>query len=221
MDFGKLLLIYRRRFILTTVLLTVTLAGASIALVHLPRTYQSESSVVLLASRSAARPTGRNPYLSFSSSLTLTADVVSQELMAPGIGLSLAAMGVPSTYTVALAPVNLVTTGSVLLVTVTGHDQGTVERALPLVTSEISVVLSQLQAKVSPRNRIRAATISFAPQAVLQVSQLARQIVILVAASLLLALGIPVIVDGRTTRRRLRDAPLSPADKPTYETIRR
>jgi predicted amino acid-binding ACT domain protein len=204
MNLGELLHIWRRRYILTAVLFLAALAGTATALTGLPRTYQSDSSVVLLASRSAAKLNGGNPYMSFSPSLTLTGDVLSRELMAPVTVSKLAARGIADPYTVALAPYNTATTGSVLLVTVTGNDKTAVQRALYAVTSQISVQLAQLQASVPRRNRIRLATISVTPQAAIDVSQTARPLVIVIAACLLLVLGIPVIVDARLAGRRIR-----------------
>jgi hypothetical protein len=198
--------IWRKRRYLTAALLVLALAGSAAALSTLPRTYQANSSVILLASRTAASPYGGNPYLSFSPSLTLAADAVSRELMGPGAVLSLAARGFSASYTVALAPYTTTTTGSVLLVTVSGRDKTNVERTLSAVTRGISVKLAQLQGKVTRYNRIRAATLSFAPKATLSVSQTARSLVPVIALGLLLALGIPIIVDGQITRRRLRQA---------------
>ena len=120
--------------------------------------------MVLLASRSAAKVNGGNPYLSFSPSLTLTADVLSTEMAAPGAIADLAAKGVRDAYTVALAPNTTTTTGSVLLVTVTGNNRDAVERALGAVTGEVGSVLSRQQAGVPRRNRITAETISFSPR---------------------------------------------------------
>jgi len=198
--------IWRKRRYLTTALLAAALAGSGVALTTLPRTYQANSSVILLASRTAASPYGGNPYLSFSPSLTLAADAVSRELMGPGVIQSLAARGFSASYTVALAPYTTTTTGSVLLVTVSGHDKTTVERTLSTVTRDISVKLAQLQGRVTKYNRIGAATLSFAPKATLSVSQTGRSLVPVIALGLLLALGIPIIVDGQITRRRLRQA---------------
>jgi hypothetical protein len=198
--------IWRKRRYLTAALLAAALAGSGAAVTTLPRTYQANSSVILLASRTAASPYGGNPYLSFSPSLTLAADAVSRELMGPGIVLSLAARGFSASYTVALAPYTTTTTGSVLLVTVSGSDKITVERTLSAVTRDIGVKLAQLQGKVIPSSRIRAATLSFAPKATLSVSQTGRSLVPVVALGLLLALGIPIIVDAQITRRRLRRA---------------
>jgi hypothetical protein len=227
MYLGELLHIWRRRWILTTALIILALIGAASALQKLPRTYQSQSSVVLLASRSAAKATGGNPYLSFSASLTLTADILGREMTGPAALRYLAARGVDDTYTVALAPDTTTTTGSVLLVTVTGHSKDAVESALRAVTSDVGLQLARMQDSVAPRNQIRAATISFSPQATLSTSQTARSLVPVVALELLVGLWIPVLLDGLVTRRRMRRRAVlaseipRPAEQMTYETARR
>jgi hypothetical protein len=208
MYLGEIFHVWRRRPILTAILIAAVFAGCAAALVKLPRTYQSDSSVVLLASRSAARQNGGNPFLNFSPSLTLTADVLSRELMAPGITRSLAARGFAGKYTVALPPYTTSTTGSVLVVTVTGHDNNSVQRTLHAVTTQISTELTTLQDHVAQRDRIRAATISISPRATLSVSGIARELAIVVAPGLLIALGFPVFLDRCITRRRNRRAAL-------------
>jgi hypothetical protein len=199
MDFS----IWRRRWLLTISLIILTLVATVAAQAEL-RTYQSSSQVILLASRSAAKLNGSNPYLSFSPSLTLTADALSRELMAPGTIQDLAAGGSLDPYTVALAPYTTNTTGSVLLITVTGGGKAGVESKLHAVTQEISVGLQQLQHGVSASAQVRAAILSYTPQATLNVSTLARSVAPVTVLGLLLALGIPVIVDGRLATRRVQ-----------------
>ena len=145
MDLRQVVRIWRARWILTSVLLILAMAGAASAAAKMPRYYQSASSVVLLASRVAARQNGGNPFLSFSPSLTLTADAVSRTLMAPGTVRQLAARGFTASYTVALPPYTTATTGSVLLVTVTGPGAAAVQRTLQAVTAQIGPQLAQLQ----------------------------------------------------------------------------
>jgi hypothetical protein len=202
MNFGESLHIWRMRWKLTIVLLVLALAGTVAAFRAAPRSYQSQASVVLLASRSAARLTGGNPYLSFSPSLNLTADALSRELMAPATSLSLAARGFVDSYAVALPTSTTTTTGSVLLVTVAGSRPAAVQSMLAAVTRQIRVELQRLQIGVKPKDRIRAATLSFSPQATLSVSKTIRPLVAVLAVGLLLSLGIPVVVDGRISRRR-------------------
>jgi hypothetical protein len=204
MDISESLNIWRRRSILTTALLAMALAGAAAAVTGLPRTYQADSTVIMLASRSAARLNGGNPYLSFSPSLTLTADALSRGLMAQGTVQQMAARGFSDPYTVALAPYTTTTTGSILLVSVTGSSRLSVERTLTAVTDEIGTTLARLQSNVSARNKIRALTLAFSSRATLSISQTARPLVAIILPGFLLALAIPLIVDGWIARRRIR-----------------
>lgn len=210
MDSHAAAIVWRRRRALTATLLVLAGIGLVGATAVLPRTYQSQASVVLLASRSVAKLTGGNPYLSFSPSLTLTADAVSRELMAPATVQSLAARGFADPYTVTLPATATATGGSVLTVSVTGTDMASVESALRAVTAEISSVLARIQGSVRPQDVIRVATLSVTPQATLDVSQTARPIVVVAALGLLFAFGVPVIVDARLAQRQVRHGSAGP-----------
>jgi hypothetical protein len=210
MDLRRAVRIWRTRWILTSVLLMLAVAGATAATARLPRYYQSASSAVLLASSAASGHNGGNPYLSFSPSLTLTADAVSRILMAPGTVRELAAQGFTAPYTVALPPYTTSTTGSVLLVTVTGTDAAGVQSTLRAVTAQIGTQLALLQHGVPARSRVRADTLSFAPRATLSISQTARLLVVVGALLLVICLGIPIVVDGLVTSRQRRERPAVP-----------
>jgi hypothetical protein len=205
MDFAKALRVWRRWWVLTAALLMAALLG-TLAIQQNLKSYQANSTVVLLASQRTARQAGGNPYLTFSPSLTLAADAVSREAMAPETARSLAARGFADSYTVALAPFTTNTTGSVLLITTTGSVPGAVERTLRAVTQEVSAELLQLQGQenVTVRNRIRVQTLSYTPQATISASQTARPVVVFGMLALLLALGLPVLADGWALRRRAR-----------------
>jgi hypothetical protein len=210
MDLRQAVRIWRARWILTSVLLILAMAGAAGAVAKMPRYYQSASSVVLLASHAAAVQNGGNPFLSFGPSLTLTADAVSRELMAPAAVRQLAARGFTATYTVGLPPYTTSTTGSVLLVTVTGPNAARVQRTLRAVTVQIGTQLAQLQHGVPAASQVRAETLSFTPQATLSISQTARPLVLVGALLLVICLGTPIVVDGLVTRRKLRGRPVLP-----------
>lgn len=198
----------RGRWMLTGGLLLLTLIGIVAALVELPPTYQAESSVVLLASPAASKVNGDNPYLSFSPSLTLTADVVSREMMAPETAYDLVSNGYPDAYTVGLATYTTDTTGSVLLVTVDGTDQAAVELTLHGVTDEISTILAKLQAVSPSYDRISAATLSMSRQASLSLTQLTRLLAVLIGVGLAASFGVPWLVEAQFIGRRIqRDAP--------------
>ena len=203
MDLRESLHIWRRRWILTVTLLLLASVGVAAEAKSL-RTYQAESQVVLLASRSVSQLNGGNPYLSFSGSLTLTADALSRAVTAPAVAQDLAARGYVSSYTVALATYTTTTTGSVLVVTVTGRHKLGVEGTLRAVTSKVSTELANLQRGIPPRNQVHAATLSYTPQAALSFGQTAHSVLPLVALALLVSLGFPVVVDGWAMRRRVR-----------------
>jgi hypothetical protein len=210
MDLRQAVRIWRTRWTLTSVLLIVALAGIGGATAEMPRYYQSDSSVVLLASRAASMQNGGNPFLSFSPSLTLTADAVSRALMAPQTVGQLAAQGFTASYTVALPTYTTSTTGSVLLVTVTGADAGGVQRTLQAVNAQIGTQLAQLQNGVPARGQVHADTLSSTPQATLSISQTARPLVVVGVLLLVICLGTPIVVDGLITRRRLRKRSVFP-----------
>jgi hypothetical protein len=204
MELRQAVRIWRARWILTLVLIVLTMVGAAETAAKMPRYYQSASSVVLLASHAAAKQNGGNPFLSFGPSLTLTADAVSRELMAPETVRRLAAQGYTASYTVALPSYTTPTTGSVLQVTVAGRNAGGVQHTLQAVTAQIGAQLTHLQKGVPARSQIRADTLSFTPQATLSIGQTARPLVAVGALLLVICLGIPIVVDGLVTRRRLR-----------------
>jgi hypothetical protein len=200
MDRANSLGAWRRQWVLTAMLFLLVLAGTAVAVAWMPRTYQAEGSVVLLASPAVARLTGDNPYLSFSESLTLTADVLSRELMAPGTASALALHGFRDPYTVALAPYTTTTTGAVLTATVTGSDRIGVVRDLNGVMNEIQASLASLQVGMKPYDRIRIATIAKSRWATVNVSQSARPLTLIAAGGLLLVLGLPWLVDAQIAR---------------------
>jgi len=211
MDFMESLRALRRRWILTSVLLLLTLAASAAAVVKLPWTYQSQAMTVLLASKNAAKSAGNNPYLAFDQSLTLTADVVRREVMDPRTALALHAQGYPALYQVAAASD---TSGPVLLITVTGGNKTVVEHTLYGVTAEVDAKLATLQAGIAPHDQIRSLLVSLTPQATLSAGKKARPLVVVFGLGLALTFAIPQVVDAQVTRRRTRKrrAPGRPGD---------
>ena len=207
MDFGEVIRIWRRRAVLTGALAFLALLAGVGALMWFPGTYQAQASVVLLASKSAAQLTGGNPYLSFTPSLSLAADVVSRALLAPRTAQQLASEGFTDSYTVGPPAYATTTTGSVLVITVTGHDQAAVENNLHAVIGQVRKVLVQIQAGMPKRDRITDVTLSTSPDAKLAASETLRPAVLTVVAALLLALSLPVVIDGLARRRAYLASP--------------
>jgi hypothetical protein len=206
MGVDEVMRIWRRRPALTAGLGLLALLGCAAVLVWFPATYQSQASVVLLASKSVSKLTGDNPYLSFTPSLSLTADVVSRALTGPAVDQRLASEGFTDPYTVAAPSYTTTTTGSVLVITVTGHDPVAVQGTLRAVMAQARIVLRQIQSGLRPRNRITVAALAFSPQATPESSAVARPLVVALVVGLLIALGLPVIVDGWLRRRAIRDS---------------
>ncbi len=177
-------------WVMASTLVLLVAAAAVVALARLPRTYQSASSVVLLASPATSKVNGGNPYLSFTASLTLAAELVSTKLMAPSTAQSLAARGFTGSYTVTLATYSSTTTSSVLLVTVSGRSSASAEHSLQGVTDQVGSSLAALQAGEKPYDRIRALTVSMNHQARLSVAALARSLAVVLVLLLVPAAGI-------------------------------
>ena len=210
----ELLSSLRRRWILTCSLLLLTLIGTAAALVKLPATYESVSSVVFLAPKNVAKAYGGNPYLAFNSTLNQTADVVRYEVMDLRTVNSLAARGYTSTYLVTDATD---TAGPVLVVTVTGKNQAEVEHSLYGVTSEVSTKLNELQPGLTSSNKVSDVIITFTPKPTVLSSKKSRPITVVIGLGLLLTVGIPLIVDSALIRRRSRKEELHSREIPPEE----
>ena len=171
-----------------------------VAMAFLPRTYQASAAVVLLDSRSGSEVTGGNPYLNFNASLTLTADAVSRQVMDPQTASSLASHGFLGSYTVAMPTYTTPTAGSVLLITVTGSGAGGVEHTLYGVISAIRTSLATLQSGVSPANRIQLTVLAPAATPAIDSAHTVRAVVIVAGFGLLVALGVPWMLDAQVRR---------------------
>ena len=209
MNLRDALQIWGRRWILTLLLLLVVLAVSVVAAMKLPKHYSAESEVVLLPSASLAAPNGHNPYLTYNGSLPLTAQVLSYQLMDPHSVQQLRARGYSASFTA--APAQNAAGAPILTVTVTGSNKNIVENTLRGVTDDISAKLNTLQHGIISYNQITAMTLSLDTTPSLSLSKTVRPLVVVVALGLVLALAIPLIVDG-TVRRRKRPGETDPGD---------
>jgi hypothetical protein len=197
--------IWRGRWILTGGLLLLTLVGVGVAMVFLPRTYQASASVLLLNSRSGSAATGGNPYLNFNASLALTADAVSRQVMDPQTASSLASHGFLGSYTVAMPTYSTPTAGSVLLITVTSGGAGGVQHTLNGVIGAIRTSLATLQSGVSPADRIHLTVLAPAPGPSVDTAHTVRSVAIVAGFGLLIALGVPWMLDAQVRRHLAAD----------------
>ena len=201
MNLRDVLQVWRRRWILTLLLLLAVLAVSVLAAMKVPRHYSAQSEVALLPSTSTAAPNGHNPYLTYNSSLPTTAQIISYQLMDPHNVVDLATRGYTASFTAALA--QNAAGAPILNVTVAGSDKTTVENTLVGVTNDIATKLTALQTGIAPANRITTMTLSLDTSPSLSVSKTARSLVVVVVLGLVLALAIPVVTDG-ARRRRIR-----------------
>jgi hypothetical protein len=210
MNLTDALHVWRRRWILTLVLLLLAVGATVGAAMKLPKHYTAESDVVLLPSTSSSAVDGHNPYLAFNGSLPMTAQIIAYQLLNPSTLESLAAQGYTENFTVALAP----TAGGapILDVVVSGSNKAAVESTLNGVTNEIAGKLSALQTGIGSDNQITAMTLSVAKQPSLSLSKSARPLVLLLVFGLAITFAVPLIIDG-AARRRVSDASSVPDDR--------
>ena len=214
MDASGSLHTLRRHWVLTSVLILLTLVAAVGMWVAKPGPYQSESQVVFLASQESSKVNGNNPYMSFNTTLTTTADLVRREVLDPKIVVALAARGYSESYNVVNDPL---ATGPVLDITAVGSNQAAVEATQHAVTDEVRSQLRQLQGNMVPEDQITSLVVSSNPQPSLLVSKKARPLVAVLAVGLILILAIPQTVDASARRRRERRQPARQAPIPMPE----
>jgi hypothetical protein len=202
MDVSGALHTLRRHWILTSVLVLLTLVAAMGAWVKIPGPYQSSSQVAFLASQQASKPNGSNPYMSFADTLSTTADIVRREVLDPRVVAALAARGFKDTYDVEDDPLGI---GPVLVITATGRTQAGAMATQAAVTADVQTALQQLQSDVLPKNQITSMVVTSTPKPTLLVSKKARPVVAVLVVGFILILAIPQAVDAvqkRGTSRR-------------------
>jgi hypothetical protein len=200
--------VWKKHWLLTAFLLILALATAGYAGMKVPRSYQAQSTVVLLASLNSSKATGGgNPYLNFSDSLATTANVIQAEMTDSQTSATLKEQGFSQAYSVVSQSIQTQQPSPLLTVTATGTDGPAVEDTLRGATNEIGILLGGLQRKMSHNNRITAMTVSFAPQATLNIPSTARRLIAVLGLVIALALCIPLAVDAAATRRHRRRKP--------------
>lgn len=201
MDLVAAMRTLRRRWILTSLLLLLTLVGTALIWVKKPGPYQAESMVALIPSHQSSIVNGNNPYLSFGGSENIAGDIVLRQMMAPQTVAALADRGYGESYEIVDDPA---TSGPILDITVTGSNQSAVESTLQGVTVATRAQLNALQAYLKPTDRITSIVASQDPSAHLLISKKARLVVLVLGLGLILTYAIPQVVDAEINRRRSR-----------------
>jgi len=214
MDVSGALHTLRKHWILTSILVLLTLVGAMQAWVKISGPYQSESQVVFLASQQASKPNGSNPYLSFDGTLSTTADIVRREVLDPRIVAALAARGFKETYDIQNDPLGV---GPILDITSTGPTKAGVMATQAAVTADVQSQLQQLQSDVLPKNQITSQVISSSLQPTLLITKKARPVVAVLILGVLLILVVPQLVEAVQNRfgnrRKRGQRPWTPVEK--------
>ena len=204
----------RKHWVLTSVLVLLTLVAAVAAWVKTSGPYQSESQVVFLASQQASKLNGNNPYLSFQDSLNMTGDIVRQSVMDPRVVAALAAKGFKDTYLVQDDPLSA---GPVLDIIATGPTKAGVMATQAAVTADVQNQLLELQSDILPKNQITSQVISSSLEPTLLITKKARPVVAVLILGGLLILVIPQIVEAVQNRygnrRKKGRRPWTPIEK--------
>ncbi len=217
MDLTASLRALRRRWILTTLLLLLTLAAGYDLWHKAVGPYSAGSIVALVPSIQSSKTNGNNPYLSYAPTENVAGDTVRYEVMAPATAATLAAQGDTASYTIVDDPN---TTGPILDITVTGKSQAVVESTLRGVTDQVQVQLAALQKPLKPVNQITSKVLSFATTPSLESSKKARPVVLVVGLGLVLTFALPQMWDAEITRwRRRRNPGYVPAGEPVPEPV--
>jgi len=197
MDVSGALHTLRKHWILTSVLVLLTLVAAMGAWTKISGPYQSSSQVVFLASEQTSKPNGNNPYLSFDDTLITTADIVRRQVLDPRIVAALAARGFTDTYDIEDDPLGI---GPVLDVTATGPTKAGAMATQAAVTAEVQNQLQELQTDLLPKDQITSMVVTSTPKATLMVSKKARPVVAVLVVGFILILAIPQVVDAVQNR---------------------
>ena len=180
------------------------------ALALSPATYQSQASVVLLTSQAASRQAGGNPTPGLHSRALAHRRRCEPDADGPATVRQPGERGLHRLHTVAEPTYTTAATG-VLLISVAGTDPASVERTLTGVIGELDFTLVQMQRSIWPKHRITVSTLASSPQATLQTSATVRPIATTLVLGLIVALGLPVFIDGALRRRKVRHAASKPA----------
>jgi len=202
MDFGEILRVVRKRWYITAPGTLLAVVLTIVAYLVVPTQYQSMSTLSLINSvRPVTAPGNGNPFLTFESSLTATADFLARSLMSEDTARELKGMGVTEEYTAGLADNAM---GPFIALTVTGTDKGHVFRSTQTLTEYAKKKLRTMQEQsgAPESSMIHAATI-IPPQPPQPVIKKKIEVVAAVAGGLLvLTFVITFLLESFTRSRR-------------------
>jgi hypothetical protein len=215
MNLRESLRVFGRHWILTSVLLLLTLIVCLISALRLPASYKATVTVALLnsATSSQANGGGTNPYLSFTASLVETANVLAIQLGSQQAAAALQSQGYTGSLQATVLSENAENEEPFIQVSISGSSAASVERTVHGVTAELSTLLAQLQTHISPRERASVQTIAADDQPTRDISSKVKPVVGFLGVGLVLTFILPQMVDGIAARRRARKPAKRPAAK--------
>jgi uncharacterized protein involved in exopolysaccharide biosynthesis len=218
MDFGEMLRVLRRRWIVATVGVLLTLVATLGAYKAWPNEYQTTAQITLVGSKSMADAVGNggNPYLSVAD-LDPVASILAGNVASDQAVQQLHALGVTDAYTVVVPQF---AAGPFLQITVTGKSAAEVSQQLPIVMRFTDQRMTQLQQETAiptPPNAIITTQTIVPPSTPTKVKKTKLEVVAGVFLIFLVGTLITIaIVDARRrTGKRHADvdpAPAGPAE---------
>lgn len=143
MDFGEMLRVLRRRWIVATVGIVLTLIATLGAYKGWPNKYQSSAEITLIGSKSMANQAGNggNPYVAVGN-LDPVASILAGNVSSDQAVQQLRAQGVTYAFT---AEVPTFAAGPFIQITVIGKEPAEVTQQLPIVMHYVEQRMTQLQ----------------------------------------------------------------------------
>ncbi|MEU7865948.1 Wzz/FepE/Etk N-terminal domain-containing protein [Dactylosporangium sp. NPDC049140] len=145
MDLGEILRVLRQRWLLVVPMFVLAIGAGVAAMVYVPNTYESYTTVSLLSSPMAttvATKGNDNPFMTFDASLIATADFLGRSLQSTDAVEELKDRGVTEKYAVSLADG---AQGPFLTFTVTGSDKAHVRASTSTLAKFAQEKLTEIQ----------------------------------------------------------------------------
>jgi hypothetical protein len=203
------LAVLRRRWWISSLLLVGTIAAAVAAPMVLPSQHKVEGEVLFLASPASSEQTGRNPFLRFDSTMSITAEIIAQRLTDAETVRELRADGPLGQFEVVFAPGM---SGPVLNVKAFAEQPQLALETLDAVFVEVDEQLDTLQADAgAPQpTRIRSVVLSQEDEASQVLKPRIRLVIVIVALGTGLSLAMPFVLEAFAGSRRPRAPGIRP-----------
>ena len=224
MDFGEMLRVLRRRWIVATVGIVLTLVATLGAYKAWPNKYQSSAELTLIGSKSMANQAGNggNPYVAVGN-LDPVASILAGNVSSDQAVKQLRAEGVTYTYT---AEVPQFAAGPFVQVTVIGKEPAEVTQQLPIVMRYVEQRMNELQQETAiptPPNSVITTQVIVPPSTPSKVLKTKLEVVagtfVIFFVGTLITIAIVDRVRRRRTGKRHADADTAtPAGPPAEST---